>query len=471
MSEEEKRNHEAFGTKEEEAEAQISDISQPRKNLSASISTGPSISSIPTTSSISSDNSSTVETKSWFSRGIDNIKNSYIGQKTAPLFSKIAAARKWAANTKVGKAVRSKAFLIPASVAFTIIGLSGVTGPASPLLVGLGATGLGLMAASSIMQVRKTRKHRHLAKEAGLLIENRRALMQQQELLEKHPELKEILKDSLYVSNHEQKQSQPISSKTILASHAAQNIVEFIPELLEAISSTVHAMHNPIVGLPLAISAGKTIYSAIEGVHDTTKSTEMIKSLHEYINEEKSKQDVGHYKNVKELRDMTTRNAIQAQAIQSLVEEHEDYPKLTPQQKQQQFKINCTAFAELLNTKEYQKADDKTKEDLLTKEIKLQSHYSNIYGSSMTSTPKELPIQPQPSNFARNFGQDVKATFADPFTDPVIKKKLLQNIDQMRRAPHPNIHLDSSSINRSQSTPNEVPQAPRKRSEQHANTL
>lgn len=110
MSEEEKRNHETRSTHEEPIETSLSDISQPNKKLNASISTGPSISNISTTSSISSDNSSTVETKSRFSRGINSIKNSYIGQKTAPVFSKIAAVRKWATNTKVGKAVRSKAF-------------------------------------------------------------------------------------------------------------------------------------------------------------------------------------------------------------------------------------------------------------------------------------------------------------------------------------------------------------------------
>ncbi len=275
--------------------------------------------------------------KSWFQRILDS--------KVVTTIFKLSdkANKKWEKfeNTKPGKVFTigtGVAVSRVTSIVLASLTIAGLASPASPVIAtAIGVIGLTTVAIGVVMDTARTRATRQLQKENQLLVKNRTAKSIQDQILKLDPSLNEILKGELYEPITTGKKS--VEKRYLTQSSAKVEVAKdigkaFFKQGLNIVSTVLEAIATRGVNIVKAV--GSFILSlATESRHNMSIRT-VQKQLKTQIDQERDKSDTPGYNNMRELRQATRTQRIQAMALQKLTTD-KDYWAMSPAQKKAKF--------------------------------------------------------------------------------------------------------------------------------------
>lgn len=270
---------------------------------------------------------------------------------------------KWLLDTKVAKVLFGSAVGRTVTIVLTILTLTGVFPPA-----GLAAAAIALAGVTSeiIVDVLKTRKLRKLAQENDLLMQNRGDIDKQQYLLLLDPKLAKALEKKLHVPNNhvpngKGKYYHYVDPKVEMVFSASKFIVDNVQNAASLASSITAAISGNLVQILAAVKSGTLSAISMIGSGVAEKdSANLTTAFKININDELRKDDVAHYRNLRELREVAQKQHIQTATLAELIQD-KDYFKLTDEQKQNKFDIYQQALTELMFDKNYNKLTDEQK--------------------------------------------------------------------------------------------------------------
>ncbi|WP_417905478.1 hypothetical protein [Candidatus Tisiphia endosymbiont of Micropterix aruncella] len=296
-------------------------------------------------------------------RFLNKVKSVWNWTKSTRAFKGI----KWLLDTKLAKNLAKVLFGSAigraVTIAFAIVTLAGASPP-----VGLAAATIALMAVTSeiIVDVIKTRKLRKLAQENDLLMQNRGDMDKQQYLLLLDPKLAKALENKLHVPNNhvpngKGKYYHYVDPKVEMVFSASKFIVDNIQNAASLASDISAAISgNPVKILAAVKSGALSAVSMIGSGVAEKDSANLTTAFKININDELRKDDVAHYRNLRELREVAQKQHIQTATLAELMQD-KDYFKLTDEQKQNKFDIYQQALTELMFDKNYNKLTDEQK--------------------------------------------------------------------------------------------------------------
>lgn len=269
----------------------------------------------------------------------------------------------WLLDTKLAKVLFGSAIGRTVTIVLTILTLTGVFPPA-----GLAAAAIALAGVTSeiIVDVLKTRKLRKLAQENDLLMQNRGDIDKQQYLLLLDPKLAKALEKKLHVPNNhvpngKGKYYHYVDPKVEMVFSASKFIVDNVQNAASLVSSITAAVSGNPVQILAAVKSGTLSAISMIGSGVAEKdSANLTTAFKININDELRKDDVAHYRNLRELREVAQKQHIQTATLAELIQD-KDYFKLTDEQKQNKFDIYQQALTELMFDKNYNKLTDEQK--------------------------------------------------------------------------------------------------------------
>ena len=275
--------------------------------------------------------------KSWFQRILDS--------KFVTTIFKLSdkANKKWEKfeNTKPGKVFTigtGVAVSRVTSIVLASLTIAGLASPASPAIAtAIGVIGLTTVAIGVVMDTVRTRATRQLQKENQLLVKNRTAKSIQDQIFKLDPSLNEILKGELYepITTGKKSVEKRYTTQSSAKVEVAKDIGKaFFKQGLNIVSTVLEAIATRGVNIVKAI--GSFILSlATESRHNMSIRT-VQKQLKTQIDQERDKSDTPGYNNIRELRQATRTQRIQAMALQKLTTD-KDYWTMSPAQKKTKF--------------------------------------------------------------------------------------------------------------------------------------
>ncbi|WP_422229300.1 hypothetical protein [Rickettsia endosymbiont of Halotydeus destructor] len=267
------------------------------------------------------------------------------------VFDKIKSVWNSFKESKTGKILFSNSFSYALSLGGVAIALSGIFAPISPIIIAgasIAATGVGIQAVNETLKIHSLRK---LQKENNLLVQNRNAKTTQDYILSLEPNLKNALKNALFMPQLKQKNpnknkyninSQKLSSTGRVLANNIGGVASIARNIIEGASGNVVAILKA-TGYGVLTTA-----SLITGGLSEKEKNDIQKMFKLNINTEYQKQDTPNYKNLKQLEEFTKKQTLQTLALKKLITD-KYYWKIKDVDKQEKFYEIEKEFKEEIN--------------------------------------------------------------------------------------------------------------------------